>query len=257
LLLVDSGNFTDNPTPEGEVRTRALVEAMSRLGYAACNVADRELALGYDAFVERTQGASFPFLSANIVRQDTQQPVFKPYVTVTATSPNGAVSHNVGLIGATRFNPLFLKAGPEGSSLVIAKPEDVLARYVEAVRKEADLVVLLAALHKEEAKRIVSKVPGIDFVVGAYGGMVTLEDEKAGPSTWIGYAGNQGKRVGETRLYLNAERQVASVNTTMHLLSAVYPSDPAMLGFVNQVLADLANRKSEPGVPASGSEASR
>ncbi len=235
---MDSGNFSDNPTPEGDLKTNALLRAMDQLGYAAANVGDRELVIGYDAFVKRTAGARLPFISSNIVRQDTAEPVFKPYTVVKAKSPDGSASLKVGLVGATRFNPLFLKAGPEGSNLVIAKPEEALPQYVEEVRKQADVVVLLAALHKEEARRIVQSVPGIDLVVGAYGGMISVREEKAGDA-WLLYAGNQGKRVGETRVYLQADRRIQSAETYLHMLSAVYPSNQPMLDYVNGIHAEL------------------
>ena len=46
MLLVDSGNFSDNPTPQGDAKTRALVEAMGKIGYAAANVGERDVKLG-------------------------------------------------------------------------------------------------------------------------------------------------------------------------------------------------------------------
>ena len=257
MLLVDSGNFSDNPTLQGDIKTRGLIEGMGRLGYAASNVGDRDLSLGYNEFRGRTEPATFPFVSANIVRQDTQQPVFDPYVVVKAVSPDGKVSLRVGILGAARYNPLFLKAGPDGSNLVIAKPGERLKRYIDEVRAKSDVVVLLAALHKEEAKRIIRAVPGIDFVVGSYGGMITAREEKEG-STWLLYAGNQGKRIGETRVYRGGQRDIVSAETTMHLLSRAYPGDKTMLDFVNEVANKVAESKKQAGnLTQGGAGASR
>ena len=47
IVLLDAGNFSDNPTSEGEAKTRALVEGMNRLGYAAANVGERDLTAGF------------------------------------------------------------------------------------------------------------------------------------------------------------------------------------------------------------------
>ena len=247
---MDSGNFTGNPDAEGEAKTRALLEGMGNLGYAAVNVGTRDLSLGYDAFLENTKGARFPFVSSNIVRQDNGEPVFDPYVIVEATAPKGGKKLKVGVIGAARYNPLFSKAGPDGTNLVIKKPDDVVKPYVDELRGKVDVVLLLAALHKEEAKRIVRTIGGIDVVVGSYGGLYTTREDRHGDS-WLLYSGNQGKRTGESRIYFDPRgKKIASVETHIHLLGAIYPSQQAMLDWVNGVVAKLP-KKTVAGAAAS------
>jgi 2',3'-cyclic-nucleotide 2'-phosphodiesterase (5'-nucleotidase family) len=262
MLLLDSGNFSDNPTPEGELKTRGLIEGMSRLGYALANVGDRDLSMGYDEFRARTEKAKFDFVSSNVVRQDTREPVFPPYKVVEAVSPDGSHKVKLGVIGATRYNPLFLKAGPDNSNMVIVKPVDTVQRAVEALRGKADFIVLLAALHKEEAKRIVAAVEGIDFVVGSYGGIITTRNEKEG-SSWLLYSGNQGKRIGEARVYLGDDEKVVALENNLYLLTARYPANEAMVEFVNATHAEIqkvtkANGgQPEAGAPAAAPAASR
>jgi len=200
-------------------------------------------------------------VSSNVVRQDTQEPVFDPYGVVEAVSPDGSRKLRVGVIGATRYNPLFLKAGPEQSNMVIVKPVESVKRYIGEVRERSDVVVLLAALHKEEARRIVQAVPEIDFVVGSYGGIITTQDEKEG-ETWLLYSGNQGKRVGETRVYLDDSNGITSVATNLYLLSARYPANQPMLDFVERTHAEIKELEQAAdgeaaAAPAAGQAASR
>src|SRR5262245_58535703 len=119
IILLDAGNFADNPTSEGEAKTRALVEGMNRLGYAAANVGERGLAAGFPGFDRATEGATFPFLSANVVRKDDGKPVFAP-TTVVEVARVGGKPVRVGVIGLTRANPALQKAGPDGSMLAVA-----------------------------------------------------------------------------------------------------------------------------------------
>jgi 2',3'-cyclic-nucleotide 2'-phosphodiesterase (5'-nucleotidase family) len=235
--LLDSGNFSDNPSPAGDVKTRGLLEGMGKLGYQAANVGLRDLNLGYDAFMERSKGAAFPFISANVVRKDTGEPVFRPYVIVDVKTGAGK-SLKVGVLGAVRYNPVFLKAGPEGSNLIIARPETMIARYLPEVREKSDIVVLLAALHREDAKKIAAKVEGLDLVLGAYGGAFSVRDEAVG-KTWIYYSGNQGKRIGETRLFFNEQGEMAKPLSYMHYLTNRYPDKQEMLDFVNSVIVKV------------------
>ena len=109
----------------------------------------------------------------------------------------------------------------------------VMAKGFQKHRAKVDVVVLLAALHREEAGRIVTKVGGIDLVVGSYGGIVTAKETRVG-DTWLLYAGNQGKRIGESRVYAQGGKPSA-VETHMHLLTRLYPHNQDMLDWVNEI----------------------
>ena len=210
---------------------------MGKLGYRAANVGLRDLNLGYDAFMKRIKGAAFPFISSNVVQKDTGEPVFKPYVILDVEMSAGR-KLKVGVLGAVRYNPVFLKAGPDDSNLVIARPETMIGRFLPEVREKSDIVVLLAALHREDAKTIAGKVEGIDFVLGAYGGAFSVRDEVVG-NTWIFYTGNQGKRVGETRLFFNGQGEMAKPLSYMHYLTNRYPDKQEMLDFVSSVVVKV------------------
>jgi 2',3'-cyclic-nucleotide 2'-phosphodiesterase (5'-nucleotidase family) len=233
--LLDTGNFSDNPGEAGEAKTAALLQAMERLGYQAANVGEREVRIGYDDFQKRVKSSRLQFVSANFVLQETQQPVFSPHIVVDAVAPDGQTRRRVGVVGAVRYNPLFLKDGPEGKKMVIAHPVERVRKEVEALRaKKVDLVVLLVSMHKDDARRIAAEVEGIDYILGAYGGTVTAFAEKEGDCSIL-YCGNQGKNVGETRIFLGAQGGVARDTTHMHLLTGAYPADPEMLHFVQSV----------------------
>jgi len=46
LVLLDTGNFSDNPTEVGDLRTATLLQSMKKLGYKAINIGERDLTLG-------------------------------------------------------------------------------------------------------------------------------------------------------------------------------------------------------------------
>ena len=256
VILLDSGNFTDNPSPGGEVKTRGLVEGMARLGYRAANVGERDLITGYDDLLRRTAKADFPFISANIVRKDNWKPVFAPYRVLSVTVPGASEPVRVGVIGVTRYNPVFRKPGPGGAALAVEEPSKALARYVPEVRAKAELVVLLAAIHRDDARAIARAIPGIDLILGAYGAIYTVREEVVG-STRIVYCGSEGKRISENRIFLSADGHPVSMTSYLHFLTRRYPEDPAMLKFAGGVLqrADDAAQKAQaqPAVLPGGS----
>jgi hypothetical protein len=234
-VLLDSGNYSDNPTAAGKLKTEALIKGMSMLGYSAANVGEREVRAGYDAFMSRSEGATFPFLSANIVRSDTKEPVFPPHLILDLPAAENGAKHRLGLIGVVRFNPIFRKPGPDGSQLEIIHPREALERELPKLRAEkVDLVILLAALHRDDARRIVAAVPEIDFVIGSYGGVAIMEQQKAS-DCWILYSGNQGKIIGETRIFHNEGDQPLPPRNVQHYLGDRYPTDPEMIAFINDL----------------------
>ena len=238
-VLVDSGNFTDNPTPQGFARTAALLTGMERLGYSVVNVGERDVRQGYEQFASMTGGHKLQFVSANLVRQDRGEPVLRPWIVLDAKSPSGAKSRKVGIIGVLRFNPLFRQPGPEGSELAIVNPLEPVKRAVaELERSGVDLIVLLAAMHRDDAARIAQEVPQINFVVGSYGGHYTELEDRVQQNAWLLYSGNQGKRLGETRVWIGgADRPARAPQTRLHFLNRMYPVSQPMLDFVNSVPA--------------------
>lgn len=253
MVLLDSGNFSANPTPEGIAKTEALIKGMGLLGYSAANVGERDVRGGFDAFAQRTSGARFPMLSANIVRNDGKQPVFPPSAVIEATSPSGKRTVRIGVIGLVRFNPIFRKDGPDGSKLEIVHPNEVIAREIKKLRaQKVELVILLAALHRDDARRIARAHPGIDFVVGSYGGVYMTEREGE-EGAWVLYAGNQGKQIGETRIFFGESGQRPEVVNKLHFLADLYPMDPEIQKFVNGSMRGIAKRKTVSGQPFAGS----
>jgi 2',3'-cyclic-nucleotide 2'-phosphodiesterase (5'-nucleotidase family) len=258
FVLVDSGNFSDNPTEAGDARTAALLDAMVTLGYKAINVGDRDLAFGYDEFVERTHGLPMDFVSTNIVRRGTSSPVFKPYSVVEVTGTSGR-SVRIGVLGVIRYSPVWQKAGPAGGNLATAPPADMVRTYLPELRKQADFVVLLAAVSKEDAQDLAKAFPDLDLIVGAYGGIYSAVEETEGRVRII-YVGNQGKRFAESRIVLDARRHVSDIVTYLHFLNARYPEDPTMKAAIEAVKAKIAKgggdaSPAEPAAPAGESPA--
>jgi 2',3'-cyclic-nucleotide 2'-phosphodiesterase (5'-nucleotidase family) len=245
IVLLDTGNFSDNPTAGGELRTRMLLETMVKLGTKVAGIGERELNLGYDDFLKRIQGVDMKFVSTNIVKDGTTVPVFPPYAVVEAAGRDGKPIR-IGVLDVVRYNPTWQKAGPEGSNLAVAMPETMIAKFLPEVRAKSDVVVLMAALAKDDAAALASKLQGVDLMLVAYGGVYSTVEEKSGSVRML-YLGNQGKRVAENRVSLDGKRRVADVTTYMHFLTAHYPDDPEMKDAVAKVEAQIA--PPESGTP--------
>lgn len=243
LVLLDTGNFSDNPTEIGDLRTETLLHSMKSLGYKAINVGERDLTFGYDDFVRRTEGLGMTFLSTNIVKQGTKDPVFPPYAVIEVKGASGRPLR-IGVLGVDRYSPVWQKAGPTGTNLGMASPADMIGTYLPELRAKSDVVVLLAAVSKEDAHDLAKRFTDLDLILGAYGGNFNTAEENEG-RVGIYYTGNQGKRIGESRITFDEKSRVANVTSYLHFLTVRYPEDKAMQDSIAAVLAKTP-RTDEP-----------
>ncbi|HEX4823218.1 MAG TPA: hypothetical protein VFV19_02790 [Candidatus Polarisedimenticolaceae bacterium] len=248
LVLLDSGNFADNPSEIGDLRTAALLDFMAKLGYKVVNVGERDLTLGYDDFIQRTKDLKMDFISTNIVKQGSKSTVFPPYAIVEVKGTSGKPV-KIGVMGVIRYSPVWQKAGPAGDNLGVAGPEEMVQLVLSEVRAKSDIVVLLAAVSKEDAHDIAKSAPQIDFILGSYGGIYNTLEESEGPVRIL-YTGNQGKRIGESRIDLDAKRRVADVTSYMHFLTARFPDDKAMAAAVADAKAKIGGPAAADAKPA-------
>src|SRR5712691_5506955 len=127
ILWMDTGNFSETGSPDGLIKTKALVSAMAEMGYVAANVSERELASGYESFLERKKEAKFPLVSANFVFQSNGKPIVSPYTIVTLDPKKYKGLKKplrVAITGVTRFNPTFLKSAPPKDNVIVSDPQD-------------------------------------------------------------------------------------------------------------------------------------
>ncbi|HKN48308.1 MAG TPA: hypothetical protein VJ144_10090, partial [Candidatus Polarisedimenticolia bacterium] len=121
---MDAGAFSGDPTRPGAMQTDALIQGMNALDYQVANLSERELQHGYPAFEARRKTARFEFVSANVVWQDTGEPVVAATTIRKVALREGAKAREVriGFIGLTRNDPAFLKEGVKGRRIVTVDP---------------------------------------------------------------------------------------------------------------------------------------
>ena len=239
------------------------------MGYAAGAFGQRELNHGWEAFAARQKALKFPLVSANIVWQDTAQPVVQPYVIVKAPLRPGAKGKEVrlGILGLTASNPTFLKTGPQNRRIVTVDPIAAAQKYAAELRSKSDVVIALSGLELEAARNLARKVKEIDLVLGGNTALQTRPDDFPEDSlfgkTRLQYIGDQGKNLGEVRLVFGEKRALASVTRSVIGLTRDWPDDPALAQLMEQTKiaindyhkeqADASNPFAAPaGAPAQG-----
>jgi len=193
-FAVDAGNFSDLPGPAGEVKTRALVEAMNELGYRAAGIGERDLAFGPAALAAIGSVARFPFLSANLVLAG------KGTGWLPASHVVEAGGLRIGVLAAMRHDPMASWELPDGTSLVTVDPIPAVERAMAGLQGKCDVVVLLASMPLEDARLVARRVPGIDLVIGGHGGRATLAPVVEGTARIL-YLEDEGKFLGQATIF--------------------------------------------------------
>lgn len=89
LLLLDAGDLFFKkfsvPYPENEIdglkeRSRLILKSFSLMGYHAIGIGDDDLSLGKKFLTDLSKGSQIPFLSSNVVDEDSGKPLFQRHI---------------------------------------------------------------------------------------------------------------------------------------------------------------------------------
>jgi 2',3'-cyclic-nucleotide 2'-phosphodiesterase/3'-nucleotidase len=145
VMVLDSGDTLQGPPLEqfAHVRwgePRPPIEAMNRIGYQAMAVGNHEFNFGLEVLERARKQAKFPFLSANILRENTGELAFEPY----AIFEQGRI--RVGVLGLITPNIPGWEKPENYRGLVFEPMDDAARRWVPVLREKerCDVVVVLA-----------------------------------------------------------------------------------------------------------------
>lgn len=205
---------------------------MKGYGYDAITIGESELRLGEDLVRSLATDRSIPFVSANFHDTETGRRLF----------PEKRIVEKGGVrIGITAVTVPGVGALPnvEDFGLRIDDPEEVLPRILGELRREADVVVLVARMSSRTARILGERFRGmIDVVIVGDGepGRGVVHPENGG-AVYI-TSGDRGQALGVTRIALE-ENRIERITGDEFVLSRDYPEDPDILSMVNDFQTNL------------------
>ena len=173
LLVLDAGDlffkkFT-KPIPESDLKmvsekAQLILESLNLMGYDALGIGDDDLTLGRDFLMEMSKKAQFPFLSSNIVHEDSGNLLFQPYLL------KEIAGMKIGIFSL--FSP-DLFAGPNDlrkKGLVFRDPVETAQAMVRELQPKTDLIILLSHLSYPKDVELAQNVSGIHLIIGGHTG---------------------------------------------------------------------------------------
>jgi len=193
-LMLDSGDaiWAGNIfwRPGGE----PVLGLMNQVPYDAVCIGNREFHFLEAGMKSKTSRAQFPFLSANLrASSESTKLHARPYKVFDCEGTKVSV---FGLSVPCITKRMLVK---RVSDFYFDSPLESAAQLVPRLRDESDIVVALTHIGIAKDRELVSKVAGIDLILGGHTHTVTEQPERVG-DTWLVHHGSHARFVGRVEM---------------------------------------------------------
>lgn len=190
VLLLDIGDHMDRAAPETEgTMGQANVDVLNLTAYDAITIGNNEgLTFTPEQLGQAYAGLVCEVVCANMLDVETGKPPIwmKKHTVLTRAG------FKIGLIGATAAYAEFYKL----LGLDALDPLESIARSVNELRSEVDLVVVMSHVGLPFDRQLAEQVPGIDLILGGHTHHLLEEPLWIG-QTAIAAAGKFGRHLGQ------------------------------------------------------------
>jgi 5'-nucleotidase len=149
-LLVDAGDEMQGSLLSNLQKGAPTIGAFNAMGYSVATFGNHEFDWGQTTLADRTTQATYPFVTANIVKNDTgncatagwTKPDFAD-ATFTVQTVNGV---RVAFVGVTTTETPIITVSTATAGLCFKDPADSILHYYDAMKAAADVIVVLSHL---------------------------------------------------------------------------------------------------------------
>jgi 5'-nucleotidase len=220
VLVLDAGSSLMGQWVSLKTEGESTAVAMDLMGYDALTVGRMDLYAGIEKLQALAEKVDFAILSNNLVSQADGKLYFQPYTTVER---NGKT---VAIIGVSDQEVLSAPGVQKAASLL--EPIAATQEYVEQLRPQVDLVVVLSHLGLELDRQMAEQVEGIDLIVGGYDRKLMQQADRVG-NTLIIQQGYRGEWLGGLRVGYDASGQILAFQAEIITLDDNFADDPEMV----------------------------
>jgi 2',3'-cyclic-nucleotide 2'-phosphodiesterase / 3'-nucleotidase / 5'-nucleotidase len=246
---------------------KPVIAAYNAMGYSVATFGNHEFDWGQVNLKNRTDEALYPYVTANIVKNDTgncstagwQKPDFAdaPYQVLTVGSP---VSVNVAFIGVTTTETPTITVSTATSGICFKDPADSILHYYDEMKAQADVIVVLSHLGYADggygygipvygdqtlAAKLNTAGKPVDLILGGHSHSNLAAATVVGNTT-IAQSYYNGRTVGRADITVSTTGAVSIAWSRFNPINTVakdpvidalvnsYATDPTYLAIVNQ-----------------------
>jgi 5'-nucleotidase/UDP-sugar diphosphatase len=207
---------------------------MNAMGFDAMVVGNHEFDFGLQVLQKIISQAAFPVLGANV----EGFPPLKPFVIETV----GGV--RVGLIGVVLEDTPAYTSPRNVAGLKFTPPAAAVKKYLNKIRKESDIVIVLSHQGLAADRALAAAVPGIDVIVGGHTHTRVPQPVVVG-HTLIVQAGEYAKDLGVLDLTVRGGKITAFDGRLQAIQPATGKADPKieqLVDYYARKMDSLLNR---------------
>jgi 2',3'-cyclic-nucleotide 2'-phosphodiesterase (5'-nucleotidase family) len=239
-IFNDQGVLLNPPFKDVLVQNDYALRGYSAYPFDAVNLTYQDLRVLHRYFTNqsaRQAAADFPVLKAYISANATPAVNEKTHITLPrfvikeVKSPHIPKNHKlrIGVTGVCEQAP------SEGTGYVWRDPATALKEVLPELKKQADVVVVLAYLPLDQAKTLAAELEGIDVMIVGHTQPSLLTLETVG-NTAVVVNNYETKALGELRAYVTGDGR-RTYSSRFILLDATIPSEPNALKIVREAKA--------------------
>jgi len=158
------------PIPENEVKrlqekARLILKGFDLMGYHAIGIGDDDLSLGKKFLLELSKMSNVPFLSSNLIDEDSGKPLFQRYLI---REVNGLRTGIFSVLSPDVFLGL---SDPRKKGLIFQNPVETAQEMVRELGPQTDLIILISHLSYPKDVELAQKISGIHIIIGGHTGV--------------------------------------------------------------------------------------
>jgi len=200
--VLDSGDAFGKKSKRDEIHTELLLKVYDMLHYDAFNLGRREFTYGLDYLQEKSNGASFPFIGANIVDKATKEPLFERYTIKTFGEKNTlGIKHSgirVGIFGVASVDAGRSMSIEDKEKVEFLDPITTAESIVGELSRKCDMIIGMGNMQMQQARKLANQVKGIHlFVISGNMRRLYKPEVLQETGTVLLKSASRGKKVGQ------------------------------------------------------------
>ena len=262
VLLLDAGDEMQGSLLSNIQKGKPTIAVYNAMGYTAATFGNHEFDWGQDVLMNRVAEASYPYVSANIVINDTgncntagwTSPSFtQPYIIKTVGAAPNTV--NVGIIGVTSTETPTITIASATAGLCFKDPADSILHYYDAMKASSDVIVVLSHLGYADggygyglpiygdqtlAQKLITAGKPANLIIGGHSHTDLATATVVGGKTTVAQAHYNGRKVGRADVTVKPDGTVAITWTRLTVPTTTGIPDPNIDALVTSYVSDPA-----------------
>ncbi len=198
LLVLDAGDAFSLDMGYSQTEAEFTFESFNIIGLDVFTPGEMEFIFGLPFLQALAENSRFDIISANIILEDTGEPVFEKKYVVRELKGGLRVAITGVLDDTVRF-PGYI----DRTLFRIEPVESTLKSIIPAMKHDADFLILLSHMGEERTMELLERVKDFDVAVIGHDKPVIKREQKVGKTLLLA-TGGQGQYLGSMTMYLDS-----------------------------------------------------